>query len=73
MAAAKFLKTLRSSFYQCFKKIRIKSSKTFPYSIKNKNDKNLMLKAELENIIKNSISENEVKQATQKLLEEVSK
>ena len=63
----KFIKTLGNIFQQSFKKIRIKESRYFPLSVRNKNDKNLLLKSDLQSIINNSKCENERSKAQYEL------
>ena len=75
----KFFKTLKSTFYESFKKIRIKKSNSFPFYLLNKNDKNLQLKSELEHVMNNTTCEIErakvkhkIEQVEKDILEHIS-
>ena len=56
VATDKFLKTLNDTFHLAFKKIRIRSSTTVPMTRKDKIEEKMLLKADLEKVVKKSCS-----------------
>ena len=67
IATDKFLKTLNDTFHLAFKKIRIRSSTTVPMARKDKIEEKMLLKADLEKVVKNSCSRNESDTAKHRL------
>ena len=63
----RFFKVLNNTFYQAFKKIRIRSSQTFPTSKRDKTEEKLLLKADLEKVIITSKCKYESEAAKHKL------